>query len=170
MFSEGGKVDARAIRGKATNFLYQELYELFRIISSDKNDYKLENIKSVSINVSLPDDEKIRSLFAENADAEVLVFAEGDVAKECKRLLKAPKAHIVSTVEEAKDVLFKYDISLILCDVTCKTRSTRASVLNLEDIDSEGRDFFAYVKEYVHTPLYLLEADEGFISQAPPPD
>ncbi len=165
MFSEGGKVDARAIRGKSTNFLYQELYELFRIISSDKNDYKLENIKSVSINVSLPDDEKIRSLFAENADAEVLVFAEGDVAKECKRLLKAPKAHIVSTVEEAKDVLFKYDISLILCDVTCKTRSTRDSVLNLEDIDSEGRDFFAYVKEYVHTPLYLLEADEGFISQ-----
>ena len=45
MFSEGGKVDARAIRGKATNFLYQELYELFRIISSDKNDYKTENIK-----------------------------------------------------------------------------------------------------------------------------
>lgn len=165
MFSEGGKVDARAIRGKATNFLYQELYELFRIISSDKNDYKTENIKSIAINVSLPDDENIRSLFAESEDAEVLVFADGKTAQECKKLLKKPKAHIVSTVEEAKDALFKYDISLILCDVTCKTRSTRDSVLNLEDIDSEGRDFFVYVKEYVHTPLYLLEADEGFVSQ-----
>lgn len=165
MFSEGGKVDARAIRGKSTNFLYQELYELFRIISSDKNDYKTENIKSIAINVSLPDDENIRSLFAESEDAEVLVFADGKTAQECKKLLKKPKAHIVSTVEDAKDALFKYDISLILCDITCKTRSTRDSVLNLEDIDSEGRDFFVYVKEYVHTPLYLLEADEGFVSQ-----
>lgn len=165
MFSEGGKADARAIRGKSTNFLYQELYELFRIISSDKNDYKTENIKSIGITVSLPDDEVIRNLFAESEDAEVLVFADGKTASQCKRLLKNPKPHVVSTVEEAKEVLFKYDISIILCDMTCGTRSTRGSVLNLEDVDSEGRDFFAYVKEYVHTPLYLLEAEEGFVSQ-----
>ncbi len=165
MFSEGGKADARTVRGKTANFLYQEFYELFRLMASSKNEYDAKNLKEIRIEVELPKDEKIRSFFAEAQQSSVLIFANGKLKEECeKKLTDGVTVYYADTVEEAKEILFDNDISVILCDVCCKMKS-ETDVLNLEDADSVGKDFFEYVQERVSVPLYLIQENEDDISQ-----
>ena len=164
MFAEGGKADARTVRGKTANFVYQEMYELFRLASSKKG-FDLAKVEEIRLDVELPQDEKIRSFFTEAKESEVLVFASGEIAKACKKQLKGVKVHCTDSVSKAKDILFDNDISVIFCDVKCNMKGTHADVLNVEDADSVGRDFFAYAKERISVPLYLIEMSEGDISE-----
>ena len=53
MFSEGGKADARTVKGRANAFFHEELYELFRLISSDRGVDAVQKIKQVNITVPL---------------------------------------------------------------------------------------------------------------------
>ncbi len=163
MFSEGGKADARAVSGKASNFLYRELYELFRLMASEKNNFDIEKLRKVKIGVELPDDENIRKLFAEASVPELLLFAEGKTAEECVKKLSGFKVRVADTVESAKEILFNNDISVILLDVRCNSEE-RGGVLNIEDVRSAGRDFFEYAGERVNLPLYIIQNKEGDIS------
>ncbi|MBQ4268387.1 MAG: AAA family ATPase [Clostridia bacterium] len=164
MFAEGGKADARTVRGKTANFVYQEMYELFRLASSKKG-FDMAKVEEIRMDVDLPDDEKIRSFFAEAKQSEVLVFASGELAEACKKNLKGVKVHCTDSIARAKDILFDNDISVIFCDVKCNMKDARSDVLNVEDADSVGRDFFAYAKDRISVPLYLIEKSEGDISQ-----
>ncbi|MDE7165239.1 MAG: AAA family ATPase [Clostridiales bacterium] len=153
LYSEGGKADARAIRGKAVNFFYRELYEFYRLASSDKNS---SAFKKIVLSVEPSRDSKIADLFAPVENPEVLIFAGDELQKRCEQNLSGITAHFASDLESAKNIIAENDISVIICDVKCNQRSGRQSVLNLEDIDSEGRDFFYYAVQNVATPLYVL--------------
>ncbi|MCH5153655.1 MAG: AAA family ATPase [Clostridiales bacterium] len=152
LYSEGGRADARSIRGKAVNFFYNELYEFYRLISSDKNGGEFDTIR---FGVELPEDEKIKALFTPAENPEVLIFADEDVQDKCGEQLNLA-THFASDMETAKNIIAENEISVILCDVKCGLRKGRQDVLNLEDIDSVGRDFFNYISQNVNTPLYVL--------------
>lgn len=163
MFSEGGKADARAVSGKASNFLYKELYELFRLMASEKNRFDIDKLEKVKIGVELPQNENIKKLFAEEPNPDVLLFASGKTAEECERKLAGFNVHIAETVEEAKNILFAHDITVILADVLCNAEE-RGGVLNIEDVKSAGRDFLEYAGERVNLPLYVIQTREGDIT------
>ncbi len=164
LFAEGGNVDARTIRGRTANFFSQELFELFRLITSDSKSLELEKVKKIEWKVDLPQDKKVKSLFADLDEPEVLVFASGKVEQSVKTNGDGLRLHFASDVESAKEILFDNDISLILCDVQCGLRGERKNVLNLEDANSAGCDFLAYATENIHTPLYVLAENAGDIS------
>lgn len=153
LYSEGGKADARAIRGRAVNFFYRELYEFYRLASSDK---KASAFNKIVMSVEPSGDKKIAELFAPVVDPEVLIFAGGELKSRCEDNLSGVTAHFAADLETAKNIIVENDISVIICDVKCGQRSGRRTVLNLEDIDSEGRDFFNYIVQNVATPLYVL--------------
>ena len=153
LYSEGGKADARAIRGKAVNFFYRELYEFYRLASAEKNANPFDTIR---IKVEKSDDPKISELFSAADNTEVLVFTDGETARTAQGLLSSVRVHVADDLEKAKTIIVENDISIILCDVKCNQRSGRRDVLNLEDIDSAGRDFFNYVSQNVNIPLYVL--------------
>ena len=163
MLSEGGKADARTVRGRANAFFYDELYELFRMLASKNID--VQSLEEIKINVKLDKaEEKIRSMFEDSAQPSVLIFTSSEKGNEIKNKLKNITCHVATTMTEAKDILFNNDISVILCDVFYDTYDKDDEVLNIEDIKSAGHDFLTYVLSCHAIPLYIIEEKEGTIS------
>ena len=166
LYAEGGKADARTVTGRASAFLYEELYELLRLASVSKQLDGLYHLENVEFDVELPkDDEEIRSLFVDESVPEILLFADEDTVKDFKSRVTNIKIHATSSLEEAKDILFKQDISLIICDVTCHPRESGLDVLNTEDILSEGGDFFLYAASATDVALCILQTKEREINE-----
>lgn len=153
LYAEGGKADARAVCGRAVSFFYNELYEFYRLASADKFGGSFDTLK---IDIEQSADPKIADLFSPAVDPNVLIFADVGQEQSCRAGLHGVNVFFASDAEKAKNIIVENDISVIICDVKCGQRSGRQSVLNLEDIDSEGRDFFNYASQNLATPLYLL--------------
>lgn len=158
LFAEGGAADARTIRGRAETFFDDELFELFRLLASDKVSSDVDDLETISIRVELPtENQELMTLFKNEEKQEVLVFASEELAKQCA--LKCPDETFVhaQTVEAAKNLLHDRDVGFILLDLTFG--QTKASkYLNIEDVESEARDFFWFAREhYGDMPIYILQ-------------
>ena len=166
MLAEGGKADARTVKGRSNTFFHEELYELFRLLSSTRYAGTVENLEKISVTVDLAEaGEEIRGLFVNDRKPEVLIFAEESMQKACMtKLAQKAVCHRTDRIEEAKDILFNHDISIILCDVHCKQKASEIEVLNVEDVYSAGRDFLTYVLGRYSLPVYLLQNAKGEIS------
>lgn len=165
IFSEGGKADARTIKGKSISFVYQELYELFRLVNSENNNYSVEALRSIKFELLLPEDPKIVELFERQEKPNVLVFADDDVSKKCKTLIKSAKVLIANNQEDALTILEKNDIAIIICDLKCQQKGSIANALSVEDTDSAGRDFFYHMTNRSRVPIYILAHDDKEISR-----
>lgn len=165
LFAEGGNVDARTVRGRTANFFCQETFELFRLMTSDEKKLDLRQLKEINFDIEMPTEEKTRGLFKDNSDYAVLVFASDEIGKKCKEILEGVNTFYTNDIEQAKEIIYANNISLILCDVTCGMGATRRNVLNLEDIDSVGIKFFEYAMANTHKPLYVFEEKDGTITQ-----
>lgn len=166
MFSEGGKADARSIKGKSSNFMYQELFELFRLLDSGKTKYSVKDLEEVEVNVEIPQDPQIASLFEGKERPEVLFFCDSVIEEKIKGY--NPQNFIpifASNFEDAKELMYTHKFATLLVDVKCGVKDNTKTVLNVEDLESEGRDFLAYVNEYFNTPCYLIEENLGDISK-----
>lgn len=159
LFALGGKADARTVKSRAHTFYSDELYELFRLV--DAEEISIDNINKIRFEVQLPtDNEKLSALFKNRYTPEILVFADKDVA------LSIPQSdnyviRYADTIEKADEILMKNDVSLIFCDIAYDTRDIKSGYLNIEDIDSLGRDFFRHIiSGPVSAPVYILENDE----------
>lgn len=167
MFSEGGKADARTVKGRANAFFHEELYELFRLLSSGRGVDSVEKIKQINITVPLNNlGGDISSMFENPAKPEVLIFASGDMASSCEQKLNGQVAcYFADSIDAAKEILFNHDISVVLCDVSCGIKESDVKVLNAEDINSVGHDFLTYVLEKYSLPVYILQSKDDDISQ-----
>ncbi len=165
IFAEGGKADARTIKGKSTSFVYQELYELFRLINSENNNYTVDNLRSIKFDLLMPTDPQVAKLFDSSDKPNVLVFADTQVGNKCSSLIKCANVFVADSIESASEILDKNDISIILCDIKCKPLSSGQSVLNVEDADSVGRNFYYHITQRSSTPVYILSYDPKDISK-----
>ena len=163
MLSEGGKADARTVSGRATTFFYEELYELFRLLSSDG--HSMEQLKEICVGVALEQaDAEVRRMFVAEGKPEVLLFAERDKFESCIQGLTNITCYVTDSVEQAKELLFDHDISVVLCDVYCGSETTDQKLLNAEDIKSRGHDFLSYILSRYALPVYLIQREENEIS------
>ena len=160
LYAEGGNVDARMVRGRSGAFLYQELYELFRLSSSQKIGADISKIQTVRFDVCLPTAKQVRALFEKTKCAEVLAFGSPRRFTGYGKGANGLKIHFTQNLQSAKEILAKQDISVILCDVTTGLRGGRKDVLNLEDVDSIGADFFYWAAQNAHQPLYVMQREE----------
>lgn len=159
LFAEGGSADARTVRSRAESFFDGELFELFRLIASDKVSTGLEELERIRIDVRLPEDAGIVTLFERTVRPEVLLLASKETADACRNC--APEADIydAQSVEQAKLLLLKNDIYTIVIDPSFGQRDSHG-YLNLEDADSVARDFFLFARAtYEETPVYILQRE-----------
>ena len=159
IFAEGGQADARAVKGRAGGFFHEEMYELLRLLGSAE---AIEGLKKISFTVTLPEDTEIKRLFGRSEHPAVLVF--GDPAVTAALPEDGFTLYRASTLEQAKEILYHRDIAIVLCDVSHGIRRSDA-YLNLEDVDSEGRDLLSYVTERLGVPLFLLLPRENALSE-----
>ena len=158
LFAEGGAADARTIRGRAGSFLNSELYELLRLVSSDKGGDFTGKIRQVRFTVELPRDPEMRSLFESAEAPSVLVFASPETAERCRTMTDRCRFFGAATKEQAQAVLRAQDVKAVLVDPMEGLRAGRETYLNIEDAASEARDFLRYIREHMgDLPVYILE-------------
>lgn len=168
MFSEGGKADARTVKGRANAFFHEELYELFRLLSSAKGADSIAKLTQIRISVPLAGVERdITDMFEAPVAPSVLLFAEGNMKTECTiKLAKGNvTCHVAGSVEEAKNILFNHDVGVVLCDINCGISNPGEKVLNADDIISVGQDFLSYVLERYSLPVYIIQTQDGELGQ-----
>lgn len=158
LFSEGGNVDARTMKSRSDSFFSTELYELFRLILKADSDIDVEKLEKINIKLELPKSEQIRRLFRDDSKGCVLSFGDSVLCNKLN-LITEEKGYqniIVSSVEKAKEILNNNDVEIIFCDFYSGVAYPQTSTLNVEDIESQGREFFRYVCDNTDIPLYVL--------------
>lgn len=156
LFSEGGKADARTIKAKSIKFIYDETYELLRLLKSNDNSYDISSLKSIKFTLTPSHNKEITELFETNGKPVVLVFADKQRCAAYGKKFKGVELLTADSIDGAKEILETCDVTLILCDVTYKTRGN-SQILNREDLNSEGMDFFDYITSRTNTPIYIIQ-------------
>ena len=166
LFAEGGAADARTVRGRAEAFFDDELYELFRLIGTRSDVGGIRDIETIHLDVELPEaDPEIRSLFVGKELPRVLVFAGEETMAACDA--QKPQCRLLhcTDIPETIQCLRDQEVKLALVDMRYGRRNQQ-EYLNLEDMDSLGRDCLRYLREHCgDLPIYLLQAPEHRIGQ-----
>ena len=166
MFSEGSASDARTIQGRAKAFVYEELYELFRLLGSDKSPTNASDICCVRMEADLHRaSPEVRGYFEPSQKERVLVFADEETVERCRR--KCPSCEFigVQTEKDAMSVVKSQAVTVVLVDIRCGAYEDGAITLNAEDTASAAVDFLGLVHEKRQDlPLYLLMTPDTVLS------
>ncbi len=167
LFSEGSTADARTIRGRAETFFNDELYELLRLIASDKVKTSIDNIEKIQVSIDLSNAKSdISELFVSADKTKVLVFANDDTVALCKD--KVPSFEFVGTqdVKTAVEAMKSQNIDFVLLDMKCGAPAASLANLNIEDVESPARDFFKLIREQRKgLPVYIVEERRTVLSE-----
>ena len=158
LLAEGGTADARMIRGRATTFFNEELFELLRLIDSEKAKTDIAELESVHFTVQLPEnDGEIRTLFEIPDDTNAVVFAPDSDAQWCKENQSACCILGTHDLSKGTTLLHTHDVQFVMLDLDLPQADNKEKFLNIEDIESDARDFLWFVREkHGELPVYLL--------------
>ena len=159
LFSEGSSADARTIRSRAETFFNDELYELLRLIASDKVKTNITNIEKIQVSIDLTHaGEDITELFAAADKTKVLVFANDETVSLCRDKVSSCDFVGAQKVKSAINTIKSQNIDFVLLDMKCGAPAASLANLNIEDVESPARDFFKFLREQKKDlPVYLIE-------------
>lgn len=163
LFSEGSKADARTIRSRAETFFNDELYELLRLVASDKSKTSIENIENIEVKVdlnNLPSD--IKDFFTMEERKQILVLASEETVSKCAAENALCDVIGVQSSERAVEVIKSQNVDLILLDVKFGLEGKSADILNIEDTVTPARELLQTLHVQKNDiPVYLLECDNN---------
>ena len=167
LFSEGGAADARTVRGRAETFFNDELFELFRLMTSEKINLDIEALDKIQVKVNLDGAKpEIPQFFFAKENARVLLLSSPDVADKCKRYVGGSGIDIIS-VHSACDAIAAIkegEVSFAILDV--KYGANCSDNLNIEDSQSPAREFLKFIREHKNAlPIYILENTSSCFSE-----
>lgn len=159
LFAEGGMADARTIKSRAGTIFNNELFELFRFVSSDYSDAKICDIENIKISVDLPEDQpEIAELFKQQNKLKTLVFSSKYIVNSLARKTSVCDFLCARTIKEANEIMRKNDVSMILIDLNHGANEDDEDFLNIGDEESIARDFLYQLRqENSSVPVYLLQ-------------
>lgn len=157
LFAEGGGADARTVRGRAGDFFHGELYELLRLIDTDKTTAEIHSLREIRLTLELPEnDPEIRALFEPEEKTAALVFAAPETASWC-RANSPLEVFDAQQSDSAMELLREKDIRFVLVDLAFDRPDSAQRYLNIEDIQSGARDYLHTVRETrPDLPVFLL--------------
>ncbi|MBE6960793.1 MAG: AAA family ATPase [Ruminococcaceae bacterium] len=167
LFAEGSAADARTIRSRAETFFNDELYELLRLVASEKVKTNVETIEKIRVTLDLTRaNSEVKALFASAERTKVLIFANAKTAALCKSKAPGFEAIAVQKVQDAIDAVKDQGIDFVLLDMKCGAPAASLSNLNLEDVQSPARSFFKFLKEQkADLPVYLIEDRKAMLDE-----
>ncbi len=162
LFGEGGHADARTVKSRATGFFSSELYELFRLVSGESVETTVTDISKIKISVEIPEEYSISRLFRDDTKGIVLSLGSKDLCGKIDGAVtkRGYKNIVASSFEEARGFLDTQDVEFVFCDFYVENNTELSDELNIEDVDSCGREFFMYVCDSTDVPLYVLSDDK----------
>lgn len=165
---EAGASDARSLKKHARALVEQELMALFELIRKEERAEALQKLERVRFTVDLGGaTAEARPLFAGEKQPKVLLFS-ADCPAAAQAAARGVSLVSCADPAEAKGLL-RGDVDLVVADVFCGCRDRAYAPGDPEDIDSDGNEFFRYVREYYdELPVYVLdrrgEGEEAFRS------
>ena len=167
LFAEGAAADARTVRSRAEAFFNDELYELLRLVASEKSNSRVEDIENINITVDLEDSSKdISELFNMQENKNILVFANPETVVKCDKLMGDSSCIGVQTVEDAIETVKSKNIDVALIDIMCGASKQSSNSLNIEDVDSPARDFLKFLRgNTTQIPVCLIEDGETTLGE-----
>ena len=156
---EAGAADARSLKKHARALFERELLSLLELIQREGRAKALQKLKEVRFTVdrgSVTDE--VRPLFVRDKKPRVLLFSADseDLVKYAagRKILLS----VCSELDEAKNLL-RGEVDLVVADVFCGCRNRAYAPGDPEDMDSDGNEFFRYVREfYDELPIYVLDS------------
>ena len=167
LFAEGSAADARTVRGRAETFFNDELYELLRLIASEKVATDIDNIEQIRISVDFTNARAgITEFFTASEKPKIMVMSESETIEACREKLTDFDVIGVQEAQEAISILKEKDIAFVMLDMKFGADAGSLSNLNIEDVDSPARSFFKFLKEQRSgLPAYLLEDSNSVLSE-----
>lgn len=167
LFSEGASIDARTIRGRAESFINDELYELFRLIASEKVSTGVDSIEKIQITPDFSNAKpEVLSLFEFSEAPKILIFADKTTVEICKEKLPAFEIIGADDLKSSIEILKTCNVGFVMIDISYGADTKDLEKLNIEDVDSPARDFYRFVREHRNTlPVYLIEGQGKLLSE-----
>lgn len=157
LFSEGGNADARMIKSRAESFFNGEIYELLRLVASDKVQTSISDLTKIEFVTEIDESSEAYNLFFGEEKLTALVFGSDKTVRNCKKVCKDVEIISAKTVDEAKNIISHKDICVILIDLSYGKRGS-VKYLNIEDQESVSADMFDYLTKLGQSlPVYVLE-------------
>ena len=152
LFSEGGKADARSLKGRADSFISSEAYNWMKF-AYEKDKDKIDLLKTVNIKVDIDGaDEESATLFRKNEKSNVLLFSQRQGVFDNVTGLDGYEFSLTDNEETAKDIIAENNIDFVICDIIVDRAD---KTLNVEDIHSSGRRLFeTFVRDGI--PFFVL--------------
>ena len=157
LFSEGGNADARMIKSRAESFFNGEIYELLRLVASDKVQTSISDLTKIEFVTEIDESSEAYNLFFGEEKLTALVFGSDKTVRNCKKVCKDVEIISAKTVDEAKNIISHKDICVILIELSYGKRGS-VKYLNIEDQESVSADMFDYLTKLGQSlPVYVLE-------------
>ncbi len=156
LYAEGGRVDARALKGRASNFISSEVYNWIRF-AYEKDDIRLSEIKEIRLKTDIGSGDTAK-LFMPQAKPTILLYSDkpdtyAHIVSDDYRILRP------ATKQEADALVTTEEIDLAICDIL----GDEAPTLNIEDTTSDGRRLMdTLIKERI--PVYVYSATDRAIN------
>ncbi len=159
LFAEGSSADARTVRSRAKSFFNDELYELLRLVASEKVNSGISDIENIKISVDFSNTEsEISDLFMSCKKTQALMLASKETVSLYEERSSVFDIFGVQNCSDAVDVIKAHDIGLVMLDMRFGASEHSLSSLNIEDVESPAREFFRLLSEQgCVLPIYLLE-------------
>lgn len=166
LLAEGGAADARAVTSQARTFLNNEIYEMFRLLSSDRSKTGIGKLEEISIEVDLKsDNDEINCLFNNTEMQNAMMVSTSDIIEECMKQSSGVVFLGAEDIKSAKNIVHNNELSFAVVDLSLRERGD-SELLNQEDIESTGRDIFWYLRENLpNLPIYVLEKNSQTLSK-----
>ncbi len=167
LFSEGASVDARTVRSRAETFFNDELYELLRLIASERVKTGIDSIEKIQVSIDLSrSDREVRALFEAEEIPKLLVFAEEDIVELCRKKLPMFEVMGAQALYTAAELLKEHEFGFTLIHLGCGADIRTLDNLNIEDAVTPARDFIRFMREQnTGLPVYLLEGETEALTE-----
>ncbi len=163
LMAEGAAADARTVKSRADAFWGEELYELFRLASSERAGHEPGRIKAVRVAVNTEGSgAEIQQLMTPRTIPEAIALSNLRQTLEpaCESVCRV---HYASDLNGVKKLYRDRDIQFIVCDAP---PSANMKYLNREDAVSPSRSFLIEVLSSVRdVPIYILEDPKDPLSE-----
>lgn len=155
---EAGASDARSLKKHARSLLENELMALVELIRKEDRAEALGKLESVRFTVDLDGiTGDAKPLFLPEKQPKVLLFAADGAALAAGCAARGIDVVYSADLNEAK-ALLRGEADIVVADILCGCRDRAYAPGDPEDIDSDGNEFFRYVREfYDELPVYMLD-------------
>lgn len=165
IFSEGGNIDGRTASARAVTFINEELFELFRLIASDRIDSEIPDIEKIVIKTDLSGSSRaIKELFSYKQKGDekpdVILFASEEIESKLNSTYNDCSFIRIDSKDVIPSLITEHDIKFAIIDIDPCSYEDKG-YLNIEDEDSPARDaLWLLVEQYPDLPIYLLQREE----------